>query len=204
MLAALCLVLVTEACAPVLKNFLSMVQVTALIRSVQAVLLVVLNGAWPSGPDTTIIRPDTWRQGLKTGVIWSIYFGIAAGVGGVVIYLSGTNPVGLFSFPFSQAHPLLLPLTAILIGPVCEEIFFRGFIYLFFRRFGVVWAIIITTLLFALMHVSGKMPLPWVQMVGGFVFCLAYERSKSLIAPIVIHVSGNFAILSLAFWARFL
>ena len=38
---------------------------------------------------------------------------------------------------------------------------------------------------------------PVTQIVGGVVFCLAYEKEKSLLVPIVIHMLGNAALFTL-------
>jgi membrane protease YdiL (CAAX protease family) len=75
--------------------------------------------------------------------------------------------------------------------------FFRGMLYGFLRRWGVVVAIVVSTGVFVLAHpISQGFPLP--QVAGGIVFALAYELEGSLMTPIVIHVLGNFAIFTLS------
>ena len=87
-----------------------------------------------------------------------------------------------------------------LIGPVAEEIFFRGILYGFFRRWGIFAALVITTFLFIFSHPI-RTGLPITQAVGGIVFAVAYEVEGSLMVPITIHCLGNFAIFSLGFVA---
>ena len=42
---------------------------------------------------------------------------------------------------------------ACVVGPMVEEVFFRGFFYPAFRKYvGAVWAMVITSALFALVH----------------------------------------------------
>ena len=84
-----------------------------------------------------------------------------------------------------------------LIGPIAEEIFFRGILYGFFRRWGVPAAILFSTLLFVLSHVSGT-TIPITQLIGGILFAVSYEVEKNLLVPITIHSLGNLAIFSLA------
>jgi len=84
------------------------------------------------------------------------------------------------------------------IGPVAEEIFFRGILYGFFRRWGVYAAVALSTSLFVLPHLTGD-SLPFTQIVGGIVFAAAYERENNLMVPITIHCLGNLAIFSIPF-----
>ena len=47
----------------------------------------------------------------------------------------------------------LLAIIAVSVGPLVEELFFRGFLYpVVARRWGVAWGIFLTALPFALMH----------------------------------------------------
>ena len=41
---------------------------------------------------------------------------------------------------------------------------------------------------------------PWIQAVGGVLFCVAYEMSGSLWAPIIVHLTGNLVIFLLPLW----
>jgi hypothetical protein len=82
------------------------------------------------------------------------------------------------------------------LEPVAEEVFFRGIVYGFLRKWGVLLALVGTTAVFVAAHtLRAGIPLP--QIVGGMVFAIAYEMEGSLLVPIVIHVLGNAAIFSL-------
>ncbi|MGD8962327.1 MAG: CPBP family intramembrane metalloprotease, partial [Desulfobacterales bacterium] len=78
-----------------------------------------------------------------------------------------------------------------------EEIFFRGILYSFFRRWGIPTAVILSTILFILPHSSGT-TLPVTQLIGGILFAVSYEIEKNLWVPIMIHSLGNLAIFTLA------
>jgi hypothetical protein len=83
-----------------------------------------------------------------------------------------------------------------LIAPVAEEIFFRGIVYGFLRRWGFAVALIGSTLLFAWVHPGAGVPI--TQIIGGLVFAAAYEIEGNLAVPITIHVLGNTAIFGLS------
>ena len=100
--------------------------------------------------------------------------------------------------PAAQNEFILYLLAGIVLGPAVEELFFRGLLFGYFRKFGFVPALIISTLLFVLPHITGG-SFPITQITGGLLFAIAYEVEKNLIVPLVIHSLGNLAIFSLAF-----
>lgn len=84
---------------------------------------------------------------------------------------------------------LLIPIV-ILIAPVVEEIFFRGFIYPAFRKkMGVAWGILLSSLVFALFHFEPYQIPP--LLVIGAILAFIYERTRSLVPAIVLHGLNN-------------
>lgn len=137
--------------------------------------------------------------GLKKGLIWAVLFGFAAGIILFVIYLLGINVPALFQMQLPAGIPEFATffLIGAIIGPVAEEIFFRGILYGFFRKWGILAALILSTLFFVLPHTSGNR-IPVTQLIGGILFAVSYELEKNLLVPITIHSLGNLAIFSLA------
>lgn len=81
-------------------------------------------------------------------------------------------------------------LLGAVIGPIFEEIFFRGFCYPIFRnKWGKFWAAGLSAAFFAGIHHSGFMFLP--IFVLGVALAYLYEKRKSLIAPITFHIIHN-------------
>jgi uncharacterized protein len=134
-------------------------------------------------------------NGIVKGVYWSIAFGVLVLTVGTVMALSGINPLAYLGSPYPGDFKKVVPLLLVggVIGPVAEEVFFRGLCYGYFRRWGVVFALLLTTTVFVAAHtVTSGIPVP--QIVGGIVFALAYEIEKNLMVPIVFHISGNLAL----------
>ncbi|MEX1328635.1 MAG: CPBP family intramembrane glutamic endopeptidase [Desulfobacterales bacterium] len=169
-------------------------------RCIEAVLLVFIANRFEKDPNAIGLSKSKLYPGLKRGLVWSAGFGIAAGILFAVLLAAGINPLKLVHTPLPSAprQIILFYLVGGVIGPVWEEIFFRGFIFGFFRRWGLYTAILISTALFVLPHYDGS-HLPLTQIVGGIVFAIAYEKEKSLIVPVTIHCLGNIAIFSLTF-----
>ncbi|MRX07918.1 CPBP family intramembrane metalloprotease [Pseudoduganella sp. FT25W] len=87
---------------------------------------------------------------------------------------------------------------AVVAAPLCEEFIFRGLIYGGLRRsMKAPQAMVMSAAVFAVVHPPLSM-LP-VFMLG---LCTAwtYERSKTLLAPMLVHATYNAAILSSQFW----
>jgi membrane protease YdiL (CAAX protease family) len=173
-----------------------------IIRILEALLLVFIAHRFEKNPNAIGLSRSKMLPGLVRGLIWSVCFGIAAGVLFLVLFAAGINPLKLVNtaLPSAPGQIFIFFLVGGVIGPVWEEIFFRGIIFGFFRRWGVFAAILISTALFVLPHYDGH-HLPLTQIVGGIVFAIAYEKEKNLMVPVTIHCLGNMAIFSLTFFS---
>ncbi|TMR69787.1 CPBP family intramembrane glutamic endopeptidase, partial [Streptococcus pseudopneumoniae] len=95
-------------------------------------------------------------------------------------------------------YPIFL---AAILGPFCEEIFFRGFCYPIFRKkWGVGWGMVLSSLLFALIHYNDFAFLPIFILGMGLAFI--YEKRKCLIASITLHVVHNSLFIAYFFTAK--
>jgi membrane protease YdiL (CAAX protease family) len=77
-----------------------------------------------------------------------------------------------------------------ILVPFAEELLFRGVIYRFIReRWGIWIGVIISAAVFGIAHWD-----PIVSLnagLGGIVYALVYERTKSLWPSIIMHSVGN-------------
>jgi uncharacterized protein len=142
--------------------------------------------------------PGTWWPGLKQGARWSLVFAAVAGTGMALMQILGHNPLNFIRqpLPVAMTDRMLLFLVGGLIGPVAEEICFRGVLYTYLRRWGILLAVISSTAIFAALHAPHGIPV--TQITGGLVFALAFEKSRNLMVPIVIHALGNLAIFGIS------
>lgn len=91
---------------------------------------------------------------------------------------------------------LFLVLLACVIGPICEEIIFRGLMYPAVReKYGVFASIIIIGVVFSLIHANLYAFLP-IFFLGCFLTFL-YERTGSLTASISVHIIHNSSMMAL-------
>lgn len=93
---------------------------------------------------------------------------------------------------------LFLPmlLASGILAPVCEEVFFRGYLLGAFARYGAVQASIVTVLLFAAVHGLGAGLLVYALL--GLVLSAFVLRMGSVLASVVLHTAYNVTLIVLS------
>jgi ABC-2 type transport system permease protein len=157
-----------------------------------------------------LVRLIYWRS--KTANVPAIWRGIRLGASlrdaGVAIAVSCAVAFGyLYALkhsslaaqlpslpPAADARVWLFALT-VLAAPLCEEFIFRGLIFGGLRRsMPAAQAIVISAAVFAAVH-------PTLSLLPVFVvgLCTAwvYERSKTLLAPMLVHAAYNAAMVAI-------
>ena len=82
-------------------------------------------------------------------------------------------------------------ISAAIISPIYEEIFYRGFLYRWLRtRIGFIGALLLSSTIFMIVHIPTYNVMP-VNFLSGFIFALAYERTNSIWPSIIIHGVTN-------------
>ena len=87
-------------------------------------------------------------------------------------------------------------ILVVFLGPVMEEVFFRGFLYNALKvKWGKKWAILSSGLLFAGLHANlfGFLPITLL----GCTLAYGYELTGSLVASITIHTLHNFLVMAI-------
>lgn len=95
---------------------------------------------------------------------------------------------------------IAMVLMAVIVAPITEEIYFRGFVYNILKKWsGPVPAALASSFFFAIIHTSLSQTIPLTLFA--LVQCWAYEKSRSIWLPITLHMLFNgincFAILFL-------
>jgi len=85
---------------------------------------------------------------------------------------------------------VVIGLFTSLLGPVMEEVFFRGFAYGYLRKkLGVSWGIILSAAFFAFVHGNLASFFPILSL--GLVLAYVYEKTGSLVASSAVHIIHN-------------
>jgi membrane protease YdiL (CAAX protease family) len=140
------------------------------------------------------------------GGLGAFSLAIAASIGGVLVSeLVGSpvrdHPVIRRIFSAGAAETAVLVAGACVVAPVVEEIFFRGFIYPVLRdRWGMLAGVVASALAFAAVHPG--LPNQAATFVLGAALAALYERSGTLVAPVVAHALFNGVQIGIVLLAR--
>jgi uncharacterized protein len=146
------------------------------------------------------------------GIRWNWPGILAVSFLGLGVLMLGIDLLGRFlpmpkETPFEQffAHPSDAYLTvafAVSLGPLMEELFFRGFFYpVVARRLGAVWGILLTALPFGLIHFF-QYGRSWgavlIIFLVGVVLTTVRAVTKSVASSFLAHVGYNGTLMVLA------
>jgi len=96
---------------------------------------------------------------------------------------------------------LFLTIFVSVFGPIIEEMFFRGFMYSAIKkRFGILMGAFLSASIFSILHTNivGFLPI----MTLGLLLAYLYEKTGSLVAPIIVHIIHNSVIIAFVFFVK--
>jgi uncharacterized protein len=150
-------------------------------------------------------RPRGWHFGLRRTPFWPAVGWAALGMVSFYVFAATYEAILQPDVEQSVAEDLgaddsTIGLIAagfmiICVAPFAEEFFFRGFFYGALRtRFSVAVAAIIDGLVFGLIHfeggTDGLLIVPPLAVLG-VIFCLVYEKTRSLYPVVALHSINN-------------
>lgn len=142
-----------------------------------------------------------WIGSIKTlfWVLGSYLFFIGLSIFVIMLFFS----LGIQNFGFEPQTPLFeifgndIPgfvfafLIAVIIAPIVEEIFFRGFVLsTLVKEISPFWGVAITALIFASVHFEFQSIMP--LLILSVVLNVLFVKTKSIWPGIVFHIFNNF------------
>jgi ABC-2 type transport system permease protein len=140
------------------------------------------------------------REGRRAALGWGLALGLACAAGGLA-YMWLTWRFHWLPAPAPEqaiiGDPRWLLALTVLAAPLCEEFIFRGLIFAGMRRsLPLLPALLVSAGLFAAVHP----PMSMLPVFGlGIGAALAYERTRMLLAPIVVHAVYNAIVVGAQF-----
>lgn len=134
----------------------------------------------------------------KSNLILYVMLGLAIGYFGNIlttILLSNLEAIGITSNldntvgPYNNLGFLIMTLVTAVVPAFAEEFLFRGVILGKLRKYGDTFAILSSSLLFALMH-ANLVQIPFA-FVGGVFFAFITVKTNSLLPAMIIHFINN-------------
>jgi uncharacterized protein len=158
-----------------------------------------------------------YRTGFLEAVRWNpparawVYRAVALGVGLALVngMLSGLlerwipKTLPIEQYMRNPAAAYALAAFGILVAPVVEELFFRGFLYpALARPLGSALAVALTGALFALIH-SSQLAHAWIPLLllfaVGAILTVVRARTKSVATCVIVHMAYNTTLFTLLY-----
>lgn len=136
-------------------------------------------------------------QNMKLNIPQYLFYFIL-GYGLMILGYLLTNVISSFFIPnltnplqsFDSSNIIATFLYAAILGPIFEELFFRKFLISRFARYGELFSILTSSLMFALYHMN------FYQFLGvfffGIILAFVYLRTNNIIYVITLHQIANF------------
>lgn len=142
-----------------------------------------------------------WRRfkvlqaiGLVLTILVCFYFLSAAALYALQILIPGFDMNQAQTNDFTKnagSNRNLVLIALVMLPPIFEETIFRGFIFpAFARRTGVIWAAVISSVLFGLAHFQANISV--YTMILGLFLCFLYVRTRSIVPGIIVHMANNY------------
>ena len=151
-----------------------------------------------------IARPRAWQFGLRSAprgrTLRLAAMALGAFYAFALVYIAIFDPHGQQSVAKDLGankgglDMVLGGILVVALAPAAEEFFFRGFFYRALRtRCTVIVAALIDGVVFGAIHYTDPKTLSLLPILAvlGFLFCLLYERTGTLLAPIALHSINN-------------
>ncbi len=121
-----------------------------------------------------------------------MWFGslIGSALNDLVYRVAGLEPVDMVTETFDMLPLSVVLLGACILGPVCEELLFRGLLAGRLARYGQKPAALVGALLFGLYHAN--LSQFFYAFALGLLLAYVYFYTGSLKAPILLHMLFNF------------
>ncbi|KRN57140.1 CPBP family intramembrane glutamic endopeptidase [Carnobacterium divergens] len=157
-----------------------------------SLVMILLNKKFPIKNSLTIQPSVSKGQVLSWGFIGmflAIFVQITANlIEQAVLKIPPGSANTQYIIEIINKYPLFL-ITGAIFAPILEEFVFRKVIFGFFYDLtGVVGAAVISSLLFAFIHMDGHILL---YSAMGFVFCFLYVKTKNIATSIIAHMLMN-------------
>ena len=147
----------------------------------------------------TLGVPRIFGAGTLKAIGWGVGAGLAAAAAGAA-YLLALRRLDLLQDVMRESVRALsaniwIPLLAVVAAPIFEDFIFRGLIFGGLRRsLPALPAIVASAAVFAIVHPPASM----IPVFGlGVCAALAFDRTKSLLAPMIAHGIYNALVLAL-------
>lgn len=140
------------------------------------------------------LQPGRLTQHVGVGLLVGVGVLVVSALIQAALQAVGVRQTQLLDLQCIRGFPIEGFLAVVLGGgvlaPLAEELYFRGFVFgSYLRTRGPVVAYLVTSLLFATLHLNLPALLPILTL--SLIFCWVYQRTGSIVPSVVGHALNN-------------
>ena len=135
---------------------------------------------------------------LKRPPLNQLFLWLAVAIGWMLVTDYFMNWRGPWDFTIWKSEPLYVSILRVLavgiLGPTAEELIFRGYLFSRLKRLKILndWLLIIILAAgWACLHYAYSIPVISIIFIDGIFLGAAMLKSRSLVVPILMHISWN-------------
>jgi membrane protease YdiL (CAAX protease family) len=152
-------------------------------------------GDYQQSPATRQSAP--YGRSVFLGIISSLFLIGVMSLWQSFIYAKGVD-ISLITGNVNFGSLFTTMLVAAVAPAVCEELFFRGLLMPSLERYGAGFAVAISGVLFALMHVEiAALP---IHLILGLTLSFVAYATRNVFVPMIIHASYNATLILLQYY----
>lgn len=138
--------------------------------------------------------PSNWALLIPVGMLMVLFEGLER-------FFKIPKHIPMEDFLNTPQAALMTAIFAVSLGPLMEELFFRGFLYpVLARRFGVPASVLVTAAGFGIIHgaqLAFAFGLVFIIFLVGLVLTIVRAKTNSVAASFVVHVAYNSTIVAM-------
>ncbi|MEO4054365.1 type II CAAX endopeptidase family protein [Solibacillus sp. CAU 1738] len=187
---------IQKALFQLLENPLYSGTITGAIMAIIFTLSIYMIALKPKGLSMKAVGLSSFSKGYWKWIVWWLFVHISLSI--VILILMDIFNI---SWENSKTQSLQMDMTwfnitiafisAAIISPIYEEIFYRGFLYKWLRgKWGITVGLFVSSTIFMIVHIPTYNTLP-VNFITGMICAWTYEKTSSIWPAIIIHASFN-------------
>jgi len=106
-------------------------------------------------------------------------------------------PVQNLPYELNSTNYLISIFSLVIFPAVCEELIFRGIIFKGLKKYGKVFSIVVSALMFAIFHMSVRQFI--YPLIMGSLLAVIMYYENNIIYCIIVHLLNNFTTLTLSY-----
>lgn len=105
--------------------------------------------------------------------------------------------INTIPYPLTTKNYLISLISLVIAPAICEELLFRGIIFKGLKKYGKIFSIIISSVMFSIYHMAISQTL--YPLLMGMLLSVIMYKENNIYYCIIVHITNNFLALTLSY-----